>query len=153
MDRAVERQAKRTRSTTLEGENQQNTQGKTTGQTDEGKPAQGSGGRSSSSGAMGANQPEKLEERDRTDKKRKAYEESPEDPERSDGKWIRSAGPTSQAEDEDEESRLKKIIVFEETGQSRGERGDRTSLVNEEEPDEEEAGELQAEEGKNSFCK
>ena len=78
----VERQAKRTRSKTLK----QKTQGETTGQTDEGIPAQGSGG-SSSSGAMGANKPEDSEVLDRTDKKRQADEEHPEDPERFDGKW------------------------------------------------------------------
>ena len=31
-------------------------------------------------------------ERDKTDKKRKADEEQPEDPERSDGNWMRSEG-------------------------------------------------------------
>ena len=60
----VERPAKRTRSTTLDGENQQNTQGETAGQADEGMPAQGSGGSTTSSGAVGASRPEDLRRRD-----------------------------------------------------------------------------------------
>ena len=57
VERAVERQAKRTRPTP-EGENQQLAQAATTGQTDEGMLAQRAGGSSSSSssGAMGAEQ-------------------------------------------------------------------------------------------------
>ena len=88
MDRVVDRQAKRTRSMTPEGENQQKTQKETTGQADEGMLAQGSG--RSSSDAMGASKPEDSEKRDRTDKKSKTDEEHPEDPKRSDGMRKRS---------------------------------------------------------------
>ena len=51
---------------------------------------------------VGANIPEDSEEQDRTEKKRKADEEHPE----------RSEGPKWKAEDEDEESRLKKTIKY-----------------------------------------
>ena len=54
----------------------------------------------------------KIEERKRTEKKKKADE-----------KWMRAEGPHGKAEDEDEENKLKKTI-FEETAESRGERGD-----------------------------
>ena len=50
-------------------------------------------------------------------KKRKAEEEHPEDPERDDGKWMRTDGNRMKAGEESEESRLRKTEVFEGIGQ------------------------------------
>ena len=111
-------------------------------------PAQGSGGSSSSSFAMGARKPEAAHDRDRTDKKRKADEEHSEDPERSDGKCVRSEGPKRKGEDEDEESRLKKTIKYlKKLDEAEANAGIAEVEVNEEDPDAEGAGEMQAEEG------
>ena len=56
--------------------------------------------------------PEYSEERDRTDKKRKADEEHPGDPERSDGKSVRSEALKRKAEDEDQERRQRKTTKY-----------------------------------------
>ena len=45
-------------------------------------------------------------------KKRKADEEHPEDPERDDGKWIRTDGKKRKAGEESEESRLRKTVRY-----------------------------------------
>ena len=138
------RHAKRKRSTTLEGEGQQKTQRATTGQTHEGMQPQRSGGSSSSSGAMGANKSEDFEERDTTDKRRKADEVHPEDPERSDGKWMRSEGPKKKAEDEEEESRLRKTVkYFKKLDKAEANAGIAEVEVKEEDSDEEDAGDMQ----------
>ena len=45
-----------------------------------------------------------------TTKKREAAEEHPEDPERDDGKWMRTDGNKRKAGEESEESRLRKTV-------------------------------------------
>ena len=45
-------------------------------------------------------------------KKRKAEEEHPEDPERDDGKWLRTDGIKRKAGEESEESRLRKTVRY-----------------------------------------
>ena len=45
-------------------------------------------------------------------KKRKAEEEHPEDPDRNDGKWMRTNGNKRKAGEESEESRLRKIVRY-----------------------------------------
>ena len=50
-------------------------------------------------------------------KKRKAEEEHPEDPERDDGKWMRTDGNKRKAAEESEESRLRKTEILEGVGQ------------------------------------
>ena len=45
-------------------------------------------------------------------KKRKAQEEHPEDPERDDGKWMRTDGNKRKAGEESEESRLRKTVRY-----------------------------------------
>ena len=45
-------------------------------------------------------------------KKRKAEEEHPEDPERDDGKWMRTNGNKRKAGEESEESRLRKTVRY-----------------------------------------
>ena len=47
-----------------------------------------------------------------TTKKRKAEEEHPEDPERDDGKWMRTDGNKREAGAESEESRLRKTVRY-----------------------------------------
>ena len=47
-----------------------------------------------------------------TTKKRKAEEEHPEDPERDDGKWMRTDGNKRKAGEESEESRLRKTVRY-----------------------------------------
>ena len=80
--RAVERQAKRTRSKALEGENQQRTQGKRQGRQMKECQRRDSAGAAAAAVQWEASKPEDSEERDRTDKKRKAGEEHPVDPHR-----------------------------------------------------------------------
>ena len=50
-------------------------------------------------------------------KKRKAEEEHPEDPERDDGKWMRTNGNKRKAGEESEESRLRNCEILEGIGQ------------------------------------
>ena len=52
-------------------------------------------------------QPDDVEGRNRQDKKRKADAEHPDDPERTEGRWMRAEWSKRKAEDEDAESRLK----------------------------------------------
>ena len=47
-----------------------------------------------------------------TTKKRKAEEEHPEDPERNDGKWMRTDGNKRMAGEESEKSRLRKTVRY-----------------------------------------
>ena len=50
-------------------------------------------------------------------RKRKAEEERPEEPERDDGKWMRTDGNKRKAVEESEESRLRKTEILEGIGQ------------------------------------
>ena len=56
-------------------------------------------------------------------RKRKAEEERPEEPERDDGKWMRTDGNKRKAVEESEESRLRKTEILEGIGQDGNKKG------------------------------
>ena len=118
-DRAAEKGTKRTKAD-QEEERQQREHGESTAWMEEDAPTSSSIGSgdvtptqsSSSSSAVKTICREGGDGCKEAIKKRKAEEEHPEDPERDDGKWMRTDGDKRKAGEESEESRLRKTVRY-----------------------------------------
>ena len=117
-DRAADKGTKRTKAD-QEEERQQREHGESTARMEEDAPNSSSSGcgdvvptQSSSSSAVKTDGREGGDGCKEAMKKRKAEEEHPEDPERDDGKWMRTDGYKRKAWEESEESRLRKTVRF-----------------------------------------
>ena len=120
-DRAAEKGTKRTKADQEEEERQQREHGDSTARMEQDAPTSSSSGSgdvvptqssSSSSSAVKTNGREGGDGCKDAIKKRKAEEEHPEDPERDDGKWMRTDGNKRKAGEEREESRLRKTVRY-----------------------------------------
>ena len=119
-DRAAEKGTKRTKTDQEEEERQEREHGGSTDRMEEEAPTSSSSGSgdvvptqsSSSSSAVKTNGREGGDGCKEALKKRKAEEEHPEDPERDDGKWMRTLGNKRKAAEESEESRLRKTVRY-----------------------------------------
>ena len=119
-DRAVEKGTQRTKTDQEEEERQEREHGGSTARMEEDAPTSSSSGSgdvtptqsSSSSSAVKTNGCEGGDGCKETLKKRKAEEEHPEDPERDDGKWMRTDGNKRKAGEESEESKLRKTVRY-----------------------------------------
>ena len=117
-DRAAEKGTKRTKAD-QEEERQQREHGESTARMEEDAPNSSSSGsgdvvqtQSSSSSAVNTDGRERGDGCKEAMKKRKAKEEHPEDPERDDGKCMRTDGYKRKAGEDSEESRLRKTVRF-----------------------------------------
>ena len=118
-DRAAEKGTKRTEAD-QEEERQQREHGESTARMEQDAPTSSSSGGGdvvptpslSSSSAVKTNGREREDGCKEAIKKRKAEEEHPEDPERDDGKWMRTDGNKRKAGEESEESRLRKTVRY-----------------------------------------
>ena len=120
-DRAAEKGTKRMKTDQEEEERQEREHGGSTDRMEEEAPTSSSSGSgdvapaqssSSSSSAMKTSGIEGGDGCKEAIKKRKAEEEHPEDPERDDGKWMRTDGNKRKAAEESEESRLRKTVRY-----------------------------------------
>ena len=119
-DRAAEKGTKRTKADQEEGR-QQREHGESTARMEEDAPTSSSSGSgdvtptqspSSSGSTTKMSGHEGRGECKEITQKRKAEEEHPEDPERHDGKWMRTDGSKRKAGEESEESRLRKTVRY-----------------------------------------
>ena len=119
-DRAAEKGTKRTNADQEEGR-QQREHGESTARMAEDAPtssSSGSGDMTPTQSSSSSGSTTKMSGHEGGDgckeiiKKRKAEEEHPEDPERDDGKWMRTVGNKRKAGDESEESRLRKTVRY-----------------------------------------
>ena len=118
-DRAAEKGTKRTKAD-QEEQQQQREHGESGARVEEDAPTSSSSGsgdvvpthEESSSSAVKTNGREGGDGCKEDIKKRKAEEEHPEDPERDDGKWMRTDGNKRKVGEESEESRLRKTVRY-----------------------------------------